>query len=120
MSWLSKALGFVRPALGTAAALPLPGPIGVATKVAAGIGAIGIARKAARVLPGVGAVAGATVAGEYVAGKLMGTSGRRRRGKGFSARDVRQTKRLMKMLKEVQGACPKPRTTSSRRSCSCQ
>lgn len=33
---------------------------------------------------------------------------RRRRRKGFSARDISQAKRMMKMLKEIHAIAPKP------------
>jgi len=64
-----------------------------------------------RVIPGVGSVVGA-VAG-YGASRMLEGGGQvipyRRRSRGFSARDVRQAKRIMKMLKDVGAAAPKPR-----------
>lgn len=71
-----------------------------------------IVKAGKRTLPGVGIAA----AGAGLAGALSGAGAaptRRRRGRGFSARDVRQTKRLLKMLKDVHAAAPKPRTTRS-------
>jgi len=68
---------------------------------------------ARRVLPGLGKVAGGAGAG-YLAGRLQdGYYAPRRRTRGFSARDVRQAKRLMKMLKDVSAAAPKARIVRS-------
>jgi len=41
---------------------------------------------------------------------------KRRRGRGFSARDLRQTRRVMKMLKEFNSLAPR-RPSASRRPC---
>lgn len=60
-----------------------------------------------------GGIAGGAAAGAaagYGARYLTEGGARRRSTRGFSARDVRQAKRLMKMLKEVSAAAPKPRT----------
>jgi hypothetical protein len=77
------------------------------------------ARVAARTLPGLGKVgrvgAGAIGAG-VVTGAVLDRFGRevrpRRRGRGFSARDVRQAKRMMKMLKDVSKAAPTKRAAT--------
>lgn len=79
----------------------------------------GLSRGLSRVLPGLGrTVAGGAAAG--AAASFFGGGGaggrRRRRGRGFSARDIRQTKRMLSMMKEINAACPKPRTASAGRS----
>lgn len=90
-------------------------------KLAAG----GAAAAALPALPGAGrAVAGAAgrvlrnpavqgAAGAVAAGQLFDANGnpvkKRRRGRGFSARDIRQTRRVLKMLKEMQSAVPRRR-----------
>lgn len=123
MSWLSKALGKVGGAgnvLPALASVALPGVGGVlAGGALKTLGSVG--KTAAKVLPGVGMVAGGTVAGELISSRFT-ASGKRRRGRGFSARDVRQTKRFMKILKEVSAAAPK-RMSSSRsvvNTCGCK
>jgi len=77
------------------------------------------ASRVRRVLPGAGTIA-AGVAG-YAGGKAMqaysGGYAPRRRTRGFSSRDVRQAKRLMKMLKDVSAAAPKPRTIRAATHC---
>lgn len=36
---------------------------------------------------------------------------RKRRGRGFSARDIRQTRRMLALVRDVEKSCPKHRTT---------
>lgn len=81
------------------AALPaLPG----AGRAAAG--AIGRAVRSPAVQGAAGAVAGGMLFDQY--GNPVK---KRRRGRGFSARDIRQTRRVLKMLKEMQSAVPRRR-----------
>lgn len=75
-----------------------------------------------RILPGVGSLVGGAAAGaaggavaEVLADGTMRPK-RRRRRRGFTPRDISQAKRLMKMLKDVQRACPAPRSSGGRRS----
>src|SRR5512134_2736081 len=64
-------------------------------KIAGGGGLSKIGRA---VLPGVGSVAGG-IAGGMIAGG--GGGGRpRRRGRGFSARDIRQTRRMLALVRD--------------------
>lgn len=72
-----------------------------------------------KVLPGVGQVA-AGAAGGYLGGKLAGYGGmhRRRRGRGFSARDIRQTRRMLALMRDVERSCPtRRRAAPARRVC---
>lgn len=70
-----------------------------------------------RVLPGVGQVA-AGAAGGYFGGMMAGGQPRRRRrSRGFSAHDVRQTRRMLAMLKTVERDCPRRRSSPAPRSC---
>jgi len=71
-----------------------------------------------RVLPGAGSIIGG-VAGYMTGRAAAGGNGypRRRSTRGFSGRDVRQAKRLMKMLKEVSASAPKPRMVRVGKSC---
>ncbi len=89
------------PKLGTAAAASLPALPGAGRAIAGAAG---------RVLRNP-AVQGA--AGAVGAGMLYDAAGnpvkKRRRGRGFSARDIRQTRRVLKMLKEMQSAVPRKR-----------
>lgn len=85
-------------------------------------------------IPGVGGIA-ASVAGGLLQSKLGGAPGpgggalppeakglglglHRKRGRGFSARDVRQTKRMLKMMKQLLHLVPKGRSSGGyRRHC---
>lgn len=97
--------------------LPVLGGIG-GTVIRSLPGAGGaIARGAGRVLRAGGGIGGA-VAGGAAAGAagqvLVDQFGRpvmrrRRRGRGFSARDIRQTRRMLKLIKEMQSAVPRKR-----------
>lgn len=105
---IGKAASFVLPKLvgGAKAAAPVFKQAAVpAATIAAGT-AIGTAigtPGAPPVLPGVGA-AGVG---------LPGAQRKRRRGRGFTARDIRQQKRLVKMLKDMNSMYPRPRATRS-------
>lgn len=101
-------------------------PGGAAVKAAlAGAGSLlsGGGKAAAAVVsrPGVGLVKSTAlgVGAAYLGGKLAGNgqrSGIRRRGRGFSARDIRQQRRLVKMLKEFNAVFPKHRAPAAHHS----
>lgn len=69
----------------------------------------GTLRAPAPAMPGVGAIPGL--------GRPPGGMGfpRRRRGRGFTSRDIRQTRRMMKLLKEFQALAPRARSHSHKR-----
>jgi hypothetical protein len=73
-------------------------------------------------MPGVGARVGAIarnpfaqgVAGSAVGGMLFDAAGnpvarRRRRGRGFTARDIRQTRRMLRLIHDMSRAVPRKR-----------
>lgn len=120
----------------------VPGPIGAVSRIATPLAsriapvvagtAVGAALptagrvvtgaiQRARTIPGAGAVAGA--AAGYGVGQLMEGQRRRRRGRGFSARDVRQTRRMLRLIGEMSKSVPtrprgmSPCGTSRRSSC---
>lgn len=80
---------------------------------ALGAGAAGLGR----IVAGAGRVlrspAGGALAGTVAGGMLLDAYGnpvrRRRRGRGFSARDIRQTRKMLKLIKEMQSAIPRKR-----------
>ena len=119
MSWLSKLVGGVtKSPVGSlalaAAPFALPGVGGLAAK---GLGALGAAKK---VLPGVGIVAGGTAAGSYLAERFTGTGVKKRRGRGFSSRDIKQTRRMLKLIKDMSKAVPhRTAARTASRSCGC-
>lgn len=76
-----------------------------------------LGRAGLRALPGVGAaVAGGVATGVALRAGMPGAP-RRRRGRGFSARDIRQTRRMLRLIKDMMHACPQPRRVSAPRSC---
>lgn len=88
----------------------------------AGLAAGGIT---SRVLPAVGTAGrfigraagsplGRAVLGGAAGGAIVGylddgspVYGRRRRGRGFTSRDIRQTRRMLRLIKDMQGCIPK-------------
>lgn len=66
------------------------------------------------VLPGVGSVAGGAIGG-MIAGGVGGGGRPRRRGRGFSARDIRQTRRMLALVRDVEKSCPTRRRSSAPR-----
>lgn len=127
MPWLGAAAGVASKVFGgmKGGAQPmLPGiaaGAGLATRalpmLRAGLPAIG--RFGRRVLPSAGIGLAAGAAGQYAVGGLFGPGMRRRRGRGFSARDVRQTRRMLKLIKEMGKLCGTGRKGGYRKSSSC-
>lgn len=74
-----------------------------------GVGTIG--RTIGRVArnPVVQAGVGGAVTGAVVGYMADGTPimGKRRRGRGFTSRDIRQTRRMLRLIKEMQGCVPR-------------
>lgn len=121
MSLFTKIRDTVTGSAGTLLTSLVPGGALVKTGIGAVIGTLGskAASTAGAVLPGVGAVAGGALAGGALARfASRGAPAHRRRGRGFSARDLRQQKRLVKMLKEFNAVFPKHRAPAAPRSCS--
>lgn len=80
----------------------IPAIGGVARKVG---GALGPVLRNPAVQGAAGAAAGAAIVGYLADGTPV--MGRRRRGRGFTARDIRQTRRMLRLIKEMQGCIPK-------------
>lgn len=64
-----------------------------------------------KALPGIGAGAGVGAAMELFGGGNGAAPRRRRRGRGFTSRDIRQTRRMMKLMKEFQALAPRRPST---------
>ncbi len=87
----------------------------------------GVAAGAARVLPGVGRVAGGVFRSPTVRGVAGGAAGaalfdafgnpvrRRRRSRGFSSRDIRQARRIVRLANDF--SCPGTRMRKAGRKC---
>lgn len=82
----------------------------------ASIGAVGAAAAGAvtgvvrRNLPGIaGGVAGGVATGLLFDEMGNPVGQRRRRGRGFSSRDIRQTRRMLRLIGDMARLCPRPR-----------
>lgn len=113
MSLFSKIGKIAKKVLPIAASVFTGGAAGAVIGTAGRLITAGSAVTAARrVLPGIGAVAAGGAMGGAVSGLVQrinpatGMPMRRRRGRGFSSRDVRQTKRMLKLIGEVQKCVP--------------
>lgn len=98
---------------GTTQAMALPALAGIGVRALPALG---------RVLPGIGRAAGGLarspfgqgVAGAAVGSMLFDAAGnpvarRRRRGRGFTARDIRQTRRMLRLIHDMSRAVPRKR-----------